>query len=280
MHASIDYLLVGNITKDILPDGAILGGTSSYSAVMAHRLQQRVGIVSRVGNDAPALDVLADIALHKIPAAQTTTFQNVYENGERRQKWLADGGSLTIDDIPTAWQTAPIVHLAPIAQEIHPSMCAAFPKSLVGVTVQGWLRGRDAANNVNYRPHPALLKWIRHADIVVLSLNDFFGDRAAMEQVLTAVPLGVETLGAEGCAVYCAGERTRVPVVAQPETDPTGAGDIFATAFFIRYAETKNWLDAAQFANACASLSVTRLGVRGVPGLDEIHARRRQLYGK
>ncbi len=280
MHMSVDYLLVGNITKDILPDGVMLGGTSSYSAVMAHRLQRRVGIVSRVGDDAPPLDVLEGIALHRVMAAQTTTFKNVYEDGMRYQKWLADGGSLTMDDIPVEWQTAPIVHLAPIAQEIHPSMCAAFTKSLVGVTVQGWLRGRDTANNVQYRPHPALLQWIRYADIVVLSLNDFFGDRAAMAQLLAAVPLGIETLGAEGCAVYRDGNRMLVPVVAEPETDPTGAGDIFATAFFIRYAETRDWLDAAQFANACASLSVTRQGVLGIPTPTEIHARRRQLYGK
>ena len=280
MNTPIDYLLIGNITKDILPDGAMLGGTVSYAAVMAHRLHRRVGIVSRVGKDAPPLDVLDSIALHRVSAAQTTTFQNVYENGVRHQKWTADGGMLTPDDIPAAWQTAPIVHLAPIAQEIHPSMCAAFPKSLVGVTVQGWLRGRDAANRVQYRPHPELMAWIRHADIVVLSLNDFFGDRAAMMKLLATVPLGVETLGAEGCAVYHRGGRTVVPVIAESETDPTGAGDIFATAFFIRYAETEDWLDAAQFANACASLSVTRMGVSGVPSLEEIHARQRELYGK
>ncbi len=280
MNKAVDYLIIGNITADIISDGAILGGTSSYSAVTAHRLGQRVGIVSRVGGNTPPLGVLDGIVLHAVTAEHTTTFQNVYENGVRFQKWLADGGPLSLADIPQNWRTAPIVHLAPIAQELSPALCAAFPESLVGVTVQGWLRGKDAENSVRYQPHPELFKWIHHADIVVLSLNDFFGDRREMERLLAEVPLGVETLGADGCMVYHDGRKDHVPVDAQAEVDPTGAGDIFATAFFVRFAASHNWLEAAQFANACASLSVTRLGVLGVPTLDEVRTQRDILYNK
>jgi sugar/nucleoside kinase (ribokinase family) len=42
-----DYLLLGHFTRDVLPDGALApGGTSLYAALTAHRLGQRVAVVS------------------------------------------------------------------------------------------------------------------------------------------------------------------------------------------------------------------------------------------
>ncbi len=280
VHTPVDYLIVGNITRDTNSTGVILGGTSSYSALTACGLRQCAGIVSRVGADVPALNVLRGVSLHRIPTEHTTTFRNDYEHGVRHQKWLADGGSLSIADIPPEWHNAPIVHLAPIAQELPPSLCAAFPNSFVGVTVQGWLRGRDDKHTVRYQPHPDLMAWIGFADAVVVSLSDFWNDRVAMEQVLAAVPIGVETLGAGGCRVCCHGTETHVPVVPQPEIDPTGAGDIFAAAFFIRYVATNDCIAAAHFANACASLSVLQKGVRGVPTMEAVIAQQKQMYGE
>jgi sugar/nucleoside kinase (ribokinase family) len=49
------------------------------------------------------------------------------------------------------------------------------------------------------------------------------------------------------------------------EVDPTGAGDVFATAFVIRLQETGDPLQAARFANITASFSVEHPGVTGVP---------------
>ena len=119
MNNAVDYLIIGNITKDIIPDGAMLGGTSSYSAVTAHRLEQRVGVVSRVAHDAPSLDVLDGIAFHALPAEHSTTFENVYQNGKRFQKWLADGGKISMDDVPSAiWR--------PSRKKFHPRCALNF----------------------------------------------------------------------------------------------------------------------------------------------------------
>ncbi len=273
-----DYLIIGNVTKDNTPTGSILGGTSSYSALTAQRLGQQTAMVTSAGPDIPPLDVLDGVQIKRLLHAHSTTFENIYENGARQQKWLANSGSLTLSDVPVTWRKAPIVHLAPIGQEMSPAMCAEFPHSLVGVTIQGWLRGRDEQMNVIYRPHPELEAWLSHIDVLVLSLNDLFGDRDAMIHLLTSVKVGVETLGPEGCNVYHHGEITRVPVETQPEVDPTGAGDIFAAAFFIRYSHTGNRMQAAQFANACASLSVGKVGIAGVPTYSQVKAQLKRLY--
>jgi len=47
--------------------------------------------------------------------------------------------------------------------------------------------------------------------------------------------------------------------------DPTGAGDVFATSFLLRLAETGDPFVAARFANVAASLSVEASGMDSVP---------------
>lgn len=272
------YLIIGHLAKDILPDGHLVGGTCSYSALMAHQLGQKVAAVTSRGPDMPSLAPLEEIELTIVAASQSTTFENSYQNGTRYQKWLATGEPLTLADVPSAWREAPIVHLGPIAQEMSPSLCRHFPDSLVCVTVQGWLRGRAANNQVIYQSHPELEANLPYIDILVVSLADVAGNRQMLTHLVTTVKLGVETLGSEGCRVYYEGQQVVIPVKPEEEVDPTGAGDIFATAFFIRYHQTGDWLTAARFANTCAALSVGRVGLAGMPTLAEVETRMAENY--
>lgn len=273
-----DYLIIGHVTKDNLPNGAILGGTCSYSAITVRYLGLNAAIVTSAGSDIPNLDLLTGVALENIPAHSSTTFENIYQHGQRYQKWLATGQSLLFDHIPLAWQRAPIIHLAPMAQEISPALCQKFPESMVCVTIQGWLRGQDTQYNVIYQPHPDLDLYLRHADILVMSLADVAGQRDQLEHYMGQVKLGVETLGPAGCRLYHQGQVIDVPVVAQPEIDPTGAGDIFAATFFTTYWRTHDPIQAAQFANACASLSVRGVGLASIPQFAQVEAYWRAIY--
>ena len=274
-----DYLVIGHVTRDNVPGGAILGGTPSYAGLTAHKLGRKSAIVTSYGPDVPAMAVLDGIPIKSYPALKTTTFENVYVDGVRHQKWLASSAPLTWQRVPPAWRQSPIVHLAPMGQELSPTMCRQFPDSLVCVTIQGWLRGQDEAYNVIYHPHPDLEASLGCIDILVLSLVDVSGDRSAADHLLQSVKIGVETLGANGCRLYFEDQTIHVPVKPEIEVDPTGAGDIFAAAFFVRYQQTKDCLKAAQFANACASLSVGKVGIAGVPNLAEVEAHQLELYG-
>jgi sugar/nucleoside kinase (ribokinase family) len=276
---SPDYLTIGHVSKDNTPQGPILGGTCSYSALTAHKLGQRTAAVTSYGPDIPSLTTLAGIEIEVLPHSHSTTFENIYLNGVRQQKWLASSASLSLENVPSTWRNAPIVHLAPLTQEISPAMCGEFSNSLVGVTMQGWLRGQDSRYSVIYQPHPELEAWLSNIDVLVLSLADVFGDRTASTHLLTSAKLGVETLGPKGCKVYQNGQVTHIPVKPEVEVDPTGAGDIFAAAFFIRYRNTGDFIEAAQFANACASLSVRKRGMESIPNLSQVEAHLEELYG-
>ncbi|MEM7028368.1 MAG: PfkB family carbohydrate kinase [Chloroflexota bacterium] len=235
-------------------------------------------MVTRVGPDIPDLSVLDGIQLKAIPHEYSTTFENIYENGQRRQILSAYSGPLTIDDVPLSWRSAPLVHLAPIAQEYSPALYKCFPNSLVCATVQGWLRSNDEQNNVIFKPHADIRSSLTGIDILVMSVADVFGDHALLKELLTQVRIGVETLGPEGCRIFHQGDVISVPVEPAEEIDPTGAGDIFAAAFFIQYEQSRDIISAAQFANACASMSVGRIGVLGTPTLPEVEQRVAQMY--
>ncbi len=275
-----DYLVIGHVTKDNIPGGAILGGTPSYAGVTARHLGKRTAIVTSYGLDIPSMAALDGIEIKRVPHSQSTTFENKYIDGVRYQKWLATSRALAYEDVPPAWRNTSIVHLSPMAQELSPKLCSQFPHSLVCVTIQGWLRGRDANDNVIFQPHPDLESSLDCIHILVLSLTDVGGDRVAADQILTSVKIGVETLGPEGCRVYHNGDAVHIPVRTEEEIDPTGAGDIFAAAFFVRYSDTGDVVKAAQFANACGSLSVGKIGLTSVPTLPEVKAQLVELYGE
>ncbi len=265
-----DYLVIGHVAKDNIPDGAMLGGTCAYSALTARNLKQQVALVTCAGTDIPSLDILQGVQVKCIPYEYSTTFENIYRDGQRYQKWLAQSGIIELTDIPDTWQHAPIVHLAPIAQEISPRLCVAFPNSLVCVTVQGWLRGYDSTRNVIYEVHPELNQYLPYIDILVTSLADFQGDKTTMTRLLTSVKVGIETLGEKGCRVYQNEHIFEIPTQPEKEADSTGAGDIFSTTFFVYYHKTKDIVKSAQYANVCALLSVRNVGMKSIPTLPEI----------
>lgn len=273
-----NYLLIGHVTKDNTPAGPILGGTCSYAALTAQRLGQQVAMVTRVGPNIPSLAILPNITIKYRPHPHSTTFENIYHGKERTQKWLAQSGSLTLADVPPIWQQATIVHLAPVSQEMPPSLCGDFANSLVCATIQGWLRERNNQLTVIYQPYPDLEKWLAQLDILVLSPGDV-PDRVIRERYLNLAKIGVETLGAGGCRIYQQGHQTDISVLPETEVDPTGAGDIFATSFFIYYQKTGDYIEAGKFANACASLSVTNVGLNSVPYLKAVEAKKVRLYG-
>ena len=60
-----DYLVIGTITKDVIPGGYTVGGTVTYGAMTAHHLGSRAAIVTSASSDLVYPDDLAAIELSK-----------------------------------------------------------------------------------------------------------------------------------------------------------------------------------------------------------------------
>jgi sugar/nucleoside kinase (ribokinase family) len=276
----IDFLVIGHITHDRTADGYRLGGTVSYAAVTARRLGRQAAILTRASADGLTTDspygppanaaaqpgsVLEGVAIHLLPSPVSTTFVNLYRDGQRTQVIEALADPIHAADLPAAWADAPIVLLGPIAREIPAEWTRVFPNALIGVTPQGWMREWDAAGHVRPTRWADAADFLACADVLILSREDAGGDDAYIAELASHAALMVVTDGWHGATVYRDGVNTRVPPRLAAEVDPTGAGDVFAAAFLIRLAETDDPLDAARFANIVASMSVEAVGMDGIP---------------
>jgi hypothetical protein len=266
----IDYLVVGHVTQDLMPTGPVVGGTAAYAARTARALGCRVGVVTSAHPGLELSAALLGSAIHCLPADTTTTFENLYTDAGRRQVVRSVAGRLDLSAVPQAWRRAPIAHLAPLIQEVDPSLVGAFPLSLVGVTPQGWLRRLDARGAVSPCAWESAETVLRRATAVVLSVEDVGGDEGLLATYARWAHILAVTRGRDGSTVTWAGETRHFPAPGVEEIDPTGAGDVYAAAFFCRLYETRDPWEAARFATCLAALSVMRAGLAGTPTVDDV----------
>jgi sugar/nucleoside kinase (ribokinase family) len=256
----IDYLAVGHITQDIVAGERVTGGTVAFSGCTAVALGCQTAVLSSAAPDFDWVANLPDIQCRVVPAAETTTFQNIYTENGRLQYLHGRAHQLTAADVPPAWQQSAIVHLGPVADELEPAMVNLFPNSLIGLTPQGWLRQWDKNGRITPKLWAAAEQILPLATAVVLSEEDIPTPNL-LTHYRTLTPLLVLTKGAKGCVVYTPDQSHHIPAPAVTEVEATGAGDIFATAFFIKLWQTNNPYQAATFANKLAAQSVTQRGL-------------------
>ncbi|MGH2551923.1 MAG: PfkB family carbohydrate kinase, partial [Thermomicrobiales bacterium] len=277
-----DYVVIGHICADLLPDGtAVLGGTALYSALTAASLGWRVGILTRGrygqnvdGINVPSLDPYADkFSMIVQEAERPTVFVNEYQAGRRVQTVPHWGGQIDLRGLPPHWRNAKVIHLGPIAQEIDMKETGGLTPEFLGVTPQGWMRewprsgGRVKLNHLRIAP-----KLLSRIDGVIVSEEEISLSRDTVDQVGSR-RLAVITRGEWGSRVVYAGAHAELPGYKIAAKDLTGAGDVFATAFFIKATERSvSAVNAARFANAVAALSLREIGPNGIPTLDEVDA--------
>ncbi len=269
----IDYLIVGHVCKDLTPDGPRLGGTATFAALTAQAIGWQVGIVTSAPDSLlPLLKPLESISMVRLPAEVPTTFENVYTSEGRIQRLWGRAAPLVVQHIPKTWRKPQVAHLAPVADEVEPAILSIFAGALVALTPQGWMRCWDGTGQVSYRPWPTAEWMLPHAGAVVFSIEDVGGDEALVRHYAAQTKVLVVTRGAEGCTLFVGGEPHHVPAQKVSERDPTGAGDVFAAAFFIRLHMTSDPLRAARFATWLAGDSVTREGLDSIPRAEVVRA--------
>jgi sugar/nucleoside kinase (ribokinase family) len=269
---TVEYLAIGHITKDIVPGGYAVGGTSTYSALAAQRLGLRAAMVTAAEPSylENVRDSLPGIAVHCRASPQTTTFENIYTDLGRIQYLRAVAERIENADVPAQWRDASIVHLGPVAQEYDASIRELFTSSFVGVTPQGWMRRWDGDGRVSLAAWEQSEAVLSRADAVVFSWEDVRGDERLIYQYSQAAPVSVMTLGRRGAVVFERNPGLYFPARKVNLVDSTGAGDVFATAFFVRLHETGNPYEAMRFATVTASCSVEGHGLSAMPDRDTV----------
>ncbi len=267
----VDYLVIGHFSKDLVPEGSRIGGTAAYAALTARALGLRVGIVSSFNEKDISLEVFADIPIVSSSSKKTTTFSNLETSAGREQILHEYAAAIDFEQIPEIWRRAAIIHLAPIALEMKSQLPQGFSPALLGLTPQGWLREWDEEGRVMPREWSEAEASLNQASATVLSIEDVDDDEELIETFSLASRVLALTEGSEGARLYWNHDLRRFPAYQNGGvTDTTGAGDIFAAAFFIRLYNTRDPWEAARFANCLASKSVTRQGLESIPTKEEI----------
>jgi sugar/nucleoside kinase (ribokinase family) len=267
----MDYLVIGHITQDLLPDGTLTpGGTVSYAARTARALGLRVGVVTSAANGLDLAVVFPGVEVYRVPAAGTTVFENRYTPAGRVQFLHRRATPLTADVVPRPPGPVGVLHLGPVAAECDPALAEVIPADFLGLTPQGWMRRWDGYGRVFPGPWESAERLLPRADAVVVSEEDIGGDEALAARWAAQARVLAVTRGARGCSVYANGRVWHLPAFPAEEVDPTGAGDIFAAVFFTRLWRGDGPVEAARLANCIAAVSVTRRGLAGTPTPEEV----------
>lgn len=291
-----DYLLVGHVTADLMDDGnVVLGGTALYSGLAAANLGANVAILTRgrfggeiAGMQVPGLEEYTDrIQVIVQDADVPTTFTNHYIGSRRTQRIRHWAGPIDMRGLPPHWGNAKIVHLGPVADEINPRGITGLTTGFLGATPQGWMRQwpKDRGGAVRLFPLRLPVDMVNRLDCAIVSDEEIFNARELIEAVGER-RMSVVTRGPAGATIYHGlGKNAEmqpgfkrfrtvdIPGIPMKVKSLTGAGDVFAAAFFMKAAErTSSAVEAGEFANAVAALSLREIGVGVVPTMKEVNA--------
>ncbi|MDE0086628.1 MAG: PfkB family carbohydrate kinase [Candidatus Poribacteria bacterium] len=270
------FLSIGHFCYDVSPNGYILGGSASYSTLTARNLEHHARAVTAVGanfdRQNPLLEGIKTV-YHESP--ETTIFDNQYDaKGHRQQFILGWAQQLKGSHIPAEWRTSDIAYLCPIADEVSAEIVHCFSdETLIGATPQGWLRQWDTSGKVEAKRWETAKDILPHIDVLILSDEDLRTYPDELEKYIGLAPIVVLTQGARGAMLFQNGTELESDAYPVTEVDPTGAGDVFATAFLIKYYQNRSVEEALNFAHCVASFAVEGVGTSCIPKLSQVMSR-------
>lgn len=272
-------LAVGHVTWDRVKDRDVLGGSAAYAALAAHRLGWRPAVLTSAALDFEPPRDLPGITTFVAASSATTRFENRYDSsGARKQFLLARAENIDLARLPDLYRHPDVLLLGPVAGELpRPLHQQALRADVVGVLAQGWLRDVDQLGEVHPRSWDAAAQFLAGVHVLFASEQDLPGTGLEARDFLDWVPIVALTHGWRGTTLFTGDAEHRVPSLPRVEVDPTGAGDVFATAFLVRYHECQDPLEAASFATCAASCVVEGVGASTLGDREEIARRLESL---
>ena len=242
--------LIGNLSRDLKPgQPPLVGGGAYHGARPLQRLRVPARIVTRcaVADRAALLPPLARLGTptRYLPGESTATFGISYDGDVR---------TMLVEGLGDTWTPAHVAetpnvrwaHVAPLSRHEFPAetIAALARRCRVSFDGQGLVRSPTLGPLVLDGDFDREL--LRH--IWVLKLADEEAEAVGDPHAL-GVREVVVTHGSRGSTVYVGGRSIDVPARAV-DTDPTGAGDAFATAYVVARNTGADAVGAARRATA------------------------------
>ena len=252
------------------------GGKGANQAVAAGRLGGKVAMLGAVGRDDFGEALLANLSAAGVDVAR---MRRVEEPTGTAVIYVDAGGRNSIVVIPSANKACDLGYIqaneALIEQSDYLLLQMEIPHDSIWHAIR---RGKALGKTVLLNPAPApaampedilpLLDWLTpNASELAANSGLPCGDLPQVEAAagaLLARGVGqvLVTVGRHGAMLVDKAGGRLFPVVDLPVVDTTAAGDCFNAAFTVRLAEGAAPQEAIEFANAAATISVTRAGAQ------------------
>lgn len=261
-------LAVGHVCWDRLQGRTVLGGSVSYATLTARKLGWEAAALTAAGPDFEPERDLPGVTVFLSRGPATTRFVNNYgPDGVRTQVLSSRAEDVTLSLVPEEWRSPDVLLLGGLAGEIGRGAARSFEAGVVGANAQGWVRAFGPGGEVSPMEWERPQENLDGVHALFLSEHDIPGAMRRAREFQAWVPMIAVTAGWRGLALFTRDGVEQVPGLPREEVDPTGAGDVFATAFLIRYQETGDPSQAAVFACCAAScvvegVAATTLGDR------------------
>ncbi len=247
----MDLVAIGHVTFDETPSGVRPGGSAYYVALAARGLGLEVGLLTSVAPDFPSDVIPAGITVATVSSLRTTRYRVGEVGGSRTLTLLSRAEDIGIQHLPEEWKSAPLAVLCPVVGEVDPALVSVFDDASLAVLPQGWMRTRGKDGVMGPQPWEDADDVLPLTQLLVVSEEDVPGSEETAVKWFDQVPLGAITRARRGATLYVNGEPYHVAPDRAAETDPTGAGDVFATTLLIEYQRVGDAWEAAAAA-ACA----------------------------
>ena len=296
-----DLVTVGHFAIDLISSPKIttpkptLGGPPTYVSVAARKLNAKVSVISKVGEDFSSSHIAwlnangVDLSgLKRIKGASTTRFILKYTNWKRQLQLKSRAPPILPEDIPNSLQ-AKGIHVAPVANEISRNLVDKLRTltNVLSLDPQGFAREFDTEGNMH------LKRW---DDQQVLEQIDLYKSSSSEIKMVTGLAdlrlamkkihdygakIVIVTRGMKGSKLLLEGRLYDIPA-CKPRIvrDPTGAGDAFTGGFLAEYVKGKDPVWCACIGSASASFVVEGVGPEVFGEKEEIYARASKIYGK
>jgi len=267
-------LAVGHVSWDRRGQGDVLGGTVTYATLTARKLGWEVAVLTAAGPEFDPARDLPEVTVFRSFCSATTRFRNDYDaDGTRHQVVLARADDVDLTPLPDEWRNPDALLLGPLVGELREFPVSAFDAGCVGAIAQGWLRAIDAQGRVTPREWERPSRDLAGVHVLFLSQHDLPGGGERAGDFLQQVPMVALTRGWNGVTMLSRQGAQEIPAYPRPEVDPTGAGDVFAAGFLVRYHETGDPTEAAVFAACTASCAVEGVGASSLGDRAEVERR-------
>ena len=263
------------------------GGKGANQAVAASRLGGHVSMIGCVGDDSFGRELVENLSKEEVNTTHVLIHPNVstgvaliqVDDQAQNSIAVASGANfrLSSEYVEKSLQAIDLIDVVvmPLETPIETIYAAARIANQRGAKV---ILNPAPAQALQ----PNLLKMVDYlipneheistlTDIPIKTANDTH--KAAKILLSKGVKNLIVTLGSKGSMIFDdkSSDNVNIPAFKVQAVDTTAAGDCFIGAFAVGLSIEKSVNDAAAFANAAASISVTRVGAQpSLPTRDEV----------